>query len=95
MYIVKYNNKEYQFEENITLKDLAKKFGVEAYVAKVNNRLRELNFYLNFNCTVEFLDLTSFDAIRVYETSLRYLIIMALERLYPDIIVEFNQCVSR
>ena len=49
MYIVKYNNKEYQFEENITLKDLAKKFGVEAYVAKVNNRLRELNFYLNFN----------------------------------------------
>ncbi len=95
MYIVKYNNKEYQFEEKITLKDLAKKFDVEAYVAKVNNRLRELNFYLNFNCTVEFLDLTNFDTVRVYETSLRYLIIMALERLYPNISVEFNQCVSR
>lgn len=95
MYIVKYNNKEYQFDEKITLKDLAKKFNVEAYVAKVNNRLRELNFYLNFNCTIEFLDLTNFDTVRVYETSLRYLIIMALENLYPNIRVEFNQCVSR
>lgn len=95
MFTVKYNNKEYQFEDKIPLKDLAKQFNVEAYLAKVNNRLRELNFYLNFNCTVEFLDLTNFDTVRAYETSLRYLIIMALENLYPNIKIEFNQCVSR
>lgn len=95
MYTVKYNNKEYQFEDKITLKELSKKLNVEAYVATVNNRLRELNFYINFSCTVDFLDLTNFDAVRVYETSLRYLIIMALENLYPHIKAEFNQCVSR
>ncbi|HKM30029.1 MAG TPA: nucleoside kinase [Bacilli bacterium] len=95
MYTVKYNNKEYQFEDKITLKELSKKLNVETYVATVNNRLRELNFYINFSCTVDFLDLTNFDAVRVYETSLRYLIIMALENLYPHIKAEFNQCVSR
>ena len=95
MYTININNQEYQFEEKITLKDLAKKFNQEAYVAKVNNRLRELNYYINYNCSVEFLDLTNFDTVRVYETSLRYLIIMALENLYPNVKIEFNQCVSR
>lgn len=83
------------FEEKITLKDLASIYKKDAIVAKVNNRIRELNFYLNYNCEVEFLDLTNLDAVRVYETSLRYLVIMALENLYPGINVRFSQCVSR
>ena len=95
MFKVTIDNKEYQFDEKITLVDLAKKFNKTAYVALVNNRLRELNFYLNFNCEVEFLDLDNFEAIKVYETSLRYLIIMAVERLYPQAKVKFSQCVSR
>ena len=73
------------FDEKVTLKDLAKKYEIKAIVAKVNNRLRELTYYVNYNATVEFLDLTNLDAIRVYETSMRYLVIMALENLYPNI----------
>jgi len=95
MFKIIVNEKEYQFEDKITLKNLAKNLNVNCYVATVNNRLRELDYYINYNCTVEFLDLTNFDAVRVYETSLRYLIIMALERLYPEVKVKFNQCVSR
>lgn len=95
MFIIKINNKNYSFEDKIVLKDLAKDFMPNAIVAKVNNRLRELNYYINYNCEVEFLDLTKFDAVRVYETSLRYLLIMALEKIDPKIVVHFNQCISR
>lgn len=95
MFTVKVRDKEYCFTDKIILKQLAKELGIECYVATVNNRLRELNYYINYDCEVEFLDLNHFDAVRVYETSMRYLIIMALERLYPEIKVRFSQCVSR
>ena len=58
MFIIKINNQNYSFEYKIVLKDLAKDFMPNAIVAKVNNRLRELNYYINYNCEVEFLDLT-------------------------------------
>ena len=95
MFSIKIGESIHNFEDKVTLKDLAKSLGVECYAAKVNNRLRELNYYVNYNCDIEFLDLNSFEAVRVYETSLRYLIIMALERIYKNVKVSFNQCVSR
>jgi uridine kinase len=95
MYRVKVNNKTYEFNEIIHLKDLGKKLGYNAYVAEVNNRLRELNYYLNYDCNVEFLELDNFDAVRVYETSFRYLLIMALENLYPKLKVRFGEGVSK
>ena len=64
MFTVKYQGQEYQFSEKITLKELAKQFGVKCYVATVNNRLRELDYYINYDCEVEFLDLSNFDAVR-------------------------------
>lgn len=95
MFQIKINNQVYDYQEKITLKDLAKQFKNDAIIAKVNNRLRELNYYINYNCEVEFLDLTNADAVRVYETSMRYLTIMALENLYPNVLVRFGQCISR
>lgn len=95
MFTIKINEKNYQFEDKITLKDLSQSLNIESYAAKVNNRMRELNYYVNYDCEVEFLNLKSFEAVRVYETSLRYLIIMALEQLYENVEVSFNQCVSR
>ncbi|MCK9470762.1 MAG: nucleoside kinase [Bacilli bacterium] len=95
MFSVKVNNQVLEFEDKVTLKDLAKSLDVKCYVATVNNRLRELDYYLNYNCEVEFLDLTSYDATKVYETSMRYLVIMALERINPKYKVKFTQSVSR
>ena len=89
------DNLNLEFDDKITLKDLAKSLNLKAIVAKVNNRLRELTYYVNYNAEIEFLDLSNLDAIRVYETSMRYLVIMALENLYPGIKVYFGQCVSR
>ena len=95
MFTVKYQGQEYQFSEKITLKELAKQFGVKCYVATVNNRLRELDYYINYDCEVEFLDLSNFDAVRVYETSFRCLLLMALEKALSRSQIQFGQCVSR
>ena len=62
---------------------------------KVNNRLRELNFELYYDCDVIPLDLSSPDAVKVYETSMRYLIALAFHNLYPDYKVKLSYGISR
>lgn len=94
-YNVKIKDETYNFKEKITLKKLAKDLGYEAYLAKVNNRIRELDYYINYDCEVQFLDLTNAEAVRAYETTLRFLTIMALEKLYPTAKIKFTQGVSR
>ena len=95
MYKVIINNKIYSYNEKKTLEEIAKELNVECYVAKVNNRLRELTFYLNFDCEVEFLDLNENEAVRVYQTTLRYIIAMALKRIDEKATLTFNDYVSR
>ena len=63
--------------------------------AKVNNRLRELTYELSFDCDVELLNLTDRDAVKVYETSLRYLLAMAFHNLYPDYQIKLSYGISR
>lgn len=65
------------------------------YAAKVNNRLRELTYELTFDATVEPLPLTNNDAVKVYETSLRYLVAMAFYNLYPDKHIKISYAISR
>lgn len=95
MFKVIIEGKEYTYKDKITLVDIVEKLGVEAYAASVNNTIRELNYYIDDDAEVRFLDLTDFEAVRIYETSLRYLVIMAIENLYPKAKIKFNQCVSR
>lgn len=83
-------------QEKMLLRDLQERVkATGAVAAKVNNRFRELDYYVNYDCTVEFIDLKDFDGCRVYETSLRFLMIMAIESLYPETRVEFNQFFSK
>ena len=95
MFKVTINNIEHQYEEKVTLDELAKIYNPNALCATVNNRLRELTYYVNYDCTVEFLDLHDSEGVRVYESTIKYLVIMALENLYPGISIRFNQLVSR
>lgn len=95
MYTVKLNNEFLQFEENKTLEQIANELNINAFAAKVNNRLRELTFYLNYDCEVEFLDLNDIDAVRVYQTTLRYIIAMAVKRIDSKARLVFNDYVSR
>lgn len=95
MYTVKIGNKELHYENIMTLEEIAKEQGIKSYIATVNNRLRELTYYLNYDCNVEFLDLTSAEAVRVYHTTLRFIVAMALNRLKPNAKLTFSEYVSR
>lgn len=65
------------------------------FAAKVNNRLRELTYELTFSATVEPLSLCNNDAVKVYETSLRYLVAMAFYNLYPTKHIKISYAISR
>ncbi len=67
----------------------------EYQAAKVNNRIRELDYILTKDSTVELLDLTNTDAVTIYQSTLRYLVIMAIQRIYPKARVIFNYSISR
>lgn len=93
---VKIGEKEFLYEKGTPILQIAKDLKIKkTVVANVNNTLRELTYPLQKDSEIEFLDLKDYDATRVYESSLRYLLIMALEDLYPNVKVHFKQSVSR
>jgi uridine kinase len=51
--------------------------------AKVNNDIKELCYPLNEDCTVEFIDLTDSDGIRIYQRSLVFVMLKACDELFP------------
>ena len=95
MFTVKVKDKTYEFNNKITLEELSIKLNIKAMGAKVNNRLRELTYYLNYNSEVEFIDLNDTEGVRMYQTTLRYLLVMAIKNLYPNVIVKFSHHISR
>lgn len=63
--------------------------------AKVNNRIRELNYTISKNCDIELLTLNDANVTRMYQATLRYVILMAISNVYPDAKTIFNFSVSR
>ena len=89
------NNQTIQVPKGTRLIDIINDQDKQVFVAKVNNRLRELTYALTYDATVEPLSYLSSDAIKVYETSLRYLISMAIRNLYPELQLKISYGVSR
>ena len=65
------------------------------YCANVNGRLKELTAIVNGNLQIEYLDLHHDEAMRVYETSLRFLLLYASFLIDPKIQISFNYSISR
>jgi uridine kinase len=63
--------------------------------ARVNNDIKELNFQLNEDCKVEFIDLTNDDGTRIYKRSLYFILIKAVNDLFPDRRVVINHSISK
>ena len=96
MFTINISGKKYELSEKTPILRLIDPAMQKKYmVAKVNNRLRELNYELFFDADVELLDLTASDAIKVYETSFRYLLAMAFHNVYPDYQIKINYGISR
>jgi len=95
MFTIKLNGQELKFEKKVRLSTLLNDENKEFFIARVNNRLRELNYELYYDAEVTFLSVRDQEAIRCYETSLRYLFAMAANDLYPDLKFRFSYNVSR
>lgn len=87
-------NETKEFNKPIRLKEIMPN-DKTYYCAKVNNRLRETNYIIDYEANIEFLDLTNYDSVRIYEATLRYLVAMIIHELDKDCDVVFNYSVSR
>ena len=52
--------------------------------AYVNNRIKELNYRIYKPVTVRFIDITSFEGIRVYQRTISFILQKADRELFPD-----------
>ena len=89
------NNHTLEVAEKIRVMDLIEGDKYQYQAARVNNRIRELNYKIPDDAEVELLTLKDRESTTIYQSTLRYLIIMAIKRLYPMARVIFNYSISR
>jgi uridine kinase len=63
--------------------------------ALVNNKLQELSYLVPDGASVEFLDLTSKEGMRIYHRSLTFLLIYATHELFPEATVKVEHSLSK
>ncbi len=97
--IVEAFNEKKEFNNKMKVLDILKEFKPKSYkdymCASINNKLYELNYEINKDSKIEFLDLKNTNAAYVYQASLRYLFAYALHELYPASKVIYNYSISR
>lgn len=99
MVTILFNNKELSVAQGTRIIDLIdddKK--CDYIVCKIGSQIKELNYRLDSNDNNQELTLLSLEheeAAKVYETSLRYVIAMAFNNLYPDVKIRFSYNASR
>ncbi len=97
-FTVTVGNAKKAYEANRSLLDIEKDFGLHDHghiAAKVNNRVRDLNYEVYYDAEVEFLTVSDHEAMKIYEATLRYIVAMAFHNLYPDLKIRFAYNVSR
>ena len=81
-------NSAKDFPEGSTLLDIYNGFNLQMpygpVSAKVNNKVESLDFRTYYNKDIEFLDITSSSGMRTYVRSLCFILVKAVEDLYPN-----------
>lgn len=75
-------------------KDFEKKFVSAIVAAKVNHDIKELSFHLSESCEVDLIDLTNEDGMRIYRRSLYFILIKAVNDVFPDRKVVISHSIS-
>lgn len=82
------NGESCQYAAGVTLlqisKDVQKFYTTSIVAAKINNEIKDLQFSVNLDCTVDFLDLHTESGIKVYQRSLTFVMIAAAQELFPQ-----------
>jgi len=76
-------------------KQVQEYYAADIVAAKVNNVLKDLNFKLEEDCHVEFLDLTTNDGFRIYQRSVSFLLIKAVGEVFPQAKVTIEHSISK
>lgn len=92
---IKLNGKDLSFSKPTRIVDMFENDDYHFMAAKVNNRLRELNYIVSNDCEITLLDLNDAEVTKMYQATLRYVIAMAAKKIYPKARVSFNYSVSR
>lgn len=87
--------KEISIKEPTRILSLIDNKSYKYLAALVNNRLRELDYIISDDCDIQLLDLTDSSAVRIYQSTLRYTILMAFRNIFPHVRIIFNYSISR
>lgn len=95
----KNNNSTREFPEGSSLLDIYNGFNLAMTYgpvsAKVNNKVESLNFRVYYNKDIEFLDITSSSGMRTYVRSLFFILVKAVEELYPQGSISLEHPISK
>ena len=91
---VTFNNQTKVFEKPVKVLDIV---GDDKSIicVKVNSRIRELTYVVDFDCEIVALTVKDRDAKPTYEASLRFLVAMAMKNIHPELNIRFSYNVSR
>jgi len=91
--------KAYQVEKGQSIEALVKELQSERksmiVAAKVHNTLRELTYALEEDASIEFVDLSAVDGMRIYQRSLLFVFIRACMELHKNIFVNVQHSLSK
>lgn len=95
----KNNNSTREFPEGSSLLDIYNGFNLAMpygpVSAKVNNKVESLDFRVHYNKDIEFLDITNSSGMRTYVRSLFFILVKAVEELYPQGSISLEHPISK
>ena len=89
-----FNNVTKEYESPISVLDIVGR-SKDIVCVKVNNRVRELTYTIEKDSTIQVLTCKDRDAKPIYESSVRFLVAMAMHNIHPEIEIRFSYNVSR
>ncbi|MFV0345326.1 MAG: nucleoside kinase [Bacteroidales bacterium] len=82
------NNQEEHFPFGTRLTEVAEKFNIKLdspiLGARVNNRIRSLDYHLVKSRKIKFIDYSDVDGQRIYRASVTFVLFNVVKELYPD-----------
>ena len=94
----KNNGESKDFKSGVSLLDILKDFKLsmpyDIVAARVNNVVEGLTYRVYRNKDVEFLDITSEQGMRMYVRSLTFVMMKAMNELFPGRVVRFENPIS-
>ena len=95
----KNNNSTREFQEGSSLLDIYNGFNLAMpygpVSAKVNNKVESLDFRVYYNKDIEFLDIANSSGMRTYVRSLFFILVKAVEELYPQGSISLEHPISK